>query len=164
MENGKNIYSENTPEIVELAKLSEAADQIENELFVKYDVKRGLRDLNGKGVLTGLTRISEIVAKEEKDGKSIPKDGELHFRGYDVKKLGDHIRMIQILKTRFGEADKEIAVNFHGGINLWAELPLPNDIYDYDKYLTPDYLLNKEEDEIEIKEDNTTNNKFKLVI
>ena len=54
MENGKNIYSENTPEIVELAKLSEAADQIENELFVKYDVKRGLRDLNGKGVLTGL--------------------------------------------------------------------------------------------------------------
>ena len=72
--------------------------------------------------------------------------------------------MIQILKTRFGEADKEIAVNFHGGINLWAELPLPNDIYDYDKYLTPDYLLNKEEDEIEIKEDNTTNNKFKLVI
>ena len=85
MENGKNIYSENTPEIVELAKLSEAADQIENELFVKYDVKRGLRDLNGKGVLTGLTRISEIVAKEEKDGKSIPKDGELYFRGYDVK-------------------------------------------------------------------------------
>ena len=64
MENGKNIYSENTPEIVELARLSEAADQIENELFVKYDVKRGLRDLNGKGVLTGLTRISEIVAKE----------------------------------------------------------------------------------------------------
>ena len=87
MENGKNIYSENTPEIVELAKLSEAADQIENELFVKYDVKRGLRDLNGKGVLTGLTRISEIVAKEERDGQSIPKDGELYFRGYDVKQL-----------------------------------------------------------------------------
>ena len=87
------------------------------------------------------------------------------YRGYDVKKLGDHIRMIQILKTRFGEADKEIAVNFHGGINVWAELPLPNDIYDYDKYLTPDYLLNKEdEDEIEIEEDNTTDNKFKLMI
>ena len=87
MENGKNIYSENTPQIVELAKLSEVADQIENDLFLKYDVKRGLRDLNGKGVLTGLTRISEIIAKEEVDGKSIPKDGELYFRGYDVKDL-----------------------------------------------------------------------------
>ena len=39
-----------------------------------------------------------------------------------LRTLGDHIRMIQILKTRFGEADKEIAVNFHGGINMWAEL------------------------------------------
>jgi hypothetical protein len=36
--------------------------------------------------------------------------------------LQNHIRMVQILKTRFGEADKEIAVNFHGGINVWIEL------------------------------------------
>lgn len=86
-------------------------------------------------------------------------------RGYDVKTLGDHIRMIQILKTRFGEADKEIAVNFHGGINVWAELPLPNDIYDYTKYLTPDYLLKKEGDEdVSIEEDSTVENKFKLII
>jgi hypothetical protein len=87
-------------------------------------------------------------------------------RGYDIKKLGDHIRMIQILKTRFGEADKEIAVNFHGGINMWAELPLPNDIYDYDKYVTPDYLLNKNKDEDEnIEEDKSKKeNKFKLII
>ena len=86
------------------------------------------------------------------------------YRGYDIKKLGDHIRMVQILKTRFGEADKEIAVNFHGGINVWRELPLPNEIYDYDKYITPDYLLNNNEDEEEIKEDNSTNNTFKLII
>ena len=86
------------------------------------------------------------------------------YRGYDIKKLGDFIRIIQFLKTRFGSCDVEIAVNYQGKINVWAELPLPNDIYDYNKYLTPDYLLNKEEDEIEIKEDNTTNNKFKLVI
>ena len=73
MDLGKGYYSDNTPEIVELSKLSEAADQIENDLFIKYDVKRGLRDLNGKGVLTGLTRISEIIAKEVVDGKKFLK-------------------------------------------------------------------------------------------
>jgi hypothetical protein len=86
------------------------------------------------------------------------------YRGYDVKKLGDHIRMLQILKTRFGEADKEIALNFHGGINMWAELPLPGDIYDYDKYVTPDYLLNNETTDEKIKEDNTEKQQFKLII
>ena len=81
------------------------------------------------------------------------------YRGYDIKKLGDHIRMIQILKSRFGESDIEIAVNFHGGINLWKELPLPSDIYDYDKYVTPDYIMCKDEDEN--KEETNT---FKLLI
>lgn len=85
------------------------------------------------------------------------------YRGYDVKKLGDHIRIFQILKTRFGEADKEIALNYHGGINEWAELPLPNDIYDYDKYTTPDYLLKKDNDEKEIK-DNKKETSFKLLL
>ena len=74
MDTGKNIYSENTPEIVELSKLAEAGDMIDNELFYKYDVKRGLRDLNGKGVLTGLTRISEIIAKKEENGETIIED------------------------------------------------------------------------------------------
>lgn len=84
------------------------------------------------------------------------------YRGYDVKKLGDHIRILQILKTRFGEADKEIALNFHGGINIWAELPLPNDIYDYDKYVTPDYLLETTDDYEEIKDNEKQ--QFKLII
>ena len=87
------------------------------------------------------------------------------YRGYDVKKLGDHIRMIQILKTRFGSADIEIGVNYHGDVNEWFELPLPNDIYDYDKYLTPDYILKKDVDDEEIEEvDNSTKNEFKLLI
>ena len=86
------------------------------------------------------------------------------YRGYDVKRLGDHIRMIQILKTRFGEADVEIAVNFHGGVNVWAELPLPNEIYDYSKYTTPDYLINKENKDEEIEEDKSQKNNFKLII
>ena len=82
------------------------------------------------------------------------------YRGYDVRKLGDHIRMIQILKSRFGESDIEIAVNFHGGINLWKELPLPSDIYDYDKYTTPDYLLEKDE----VKEEDNKKSDFKLIL
>ena len=85
------------------------------------------------------------------------------YRGYDIKKLGDFIRIIQFLKTRFGSCDVEIAVNYQGKINVWAELPLPNDIYDYDKYITPDYLLLKKDEE-EIKEDNTQKQQFKLII
>lgn len=69
------------------------------------------------------------------------------YRGYDIKKLGDHIRMVQILKTRFGSADIEIGVNYHGDINEWKELPLPNEIYDYDKYTTPDYILDVDKKE-----------------
>lgn len=79
------------------------------------------------------------------------------YRGYDVKKLGDHIRVIQILKTRFGSSDVEIGVNYHGDINEWKELPLPSEIYDYDKYLTPDYLINEDKKE-------ETNSDFKLII
>ena len=86
------------------------------------------------------------------------------YRGYDIRKLGDRIRIFQILKTRFGGTDVEIAVNYHGDVNIWYELPLPNDIYDYDKYTTPDYLLNKDDEDINIEEDNITENKFKLTI
>ena len=86
------------------------------------------------------------------------------YRGYDVKTLGDHIRMVQILKTRFGTADIEVAVNYHGDVNEWCELPLPNEIYDYEKYLTPDYIINNKEDEEEIEEDNSNDSTFKLII
>ena len=55
-----NSYSEITPEILDLAQMSEKASQINAELYKKYDVKRGLRDISGKGVLAGLTEIGEI--------------------------------------------------------------------------------------------------------
>lgn len=84
-----NIFSEITPDIVRLAQKSEAADIIDTELFSKYDVKRGLRDLNGKGVLAGLTRISDVRATEIINGESHPCHGRLFYRGYDVKDLVD---------------------------------------------------------------------------
>ena len=82
-----NIYSEVTPDIVHLAGMAQQADIIDTELFTKYDVKRGLRDLNGKGVLAGLTNISDVRAKEIIDGVEAPAHGRLFYRGYDVKDL-----------------------------------------------------------------------------
>ncbi|MCR5792491.1 MAG: citrate/2-methylcitrate synthase [Lachnospiraceae bacterium] len=61
--------------------------QIDAELFDTYGVKRGLRDKNGKGVLSGLTNISKIESYKEVDGKSIPCDGRLLYRGYDINDL-----------------------------------------------------------------------------
>lgn len=82
-----NVFSEVTPDIVRLAKMSEKADIIDSELFTKYDVKRGLRDLNGKGVLAGLTNISDVRAKKIVDGVEVPEHGRLFYRGYDIKDL-----------------------------------------------------------------------------
>ena len=82
-----NIYSEVTPDIVHLAGMAQQADIIDTELFAKYDVKRGLRDLNGKGVLAGHTNISDVRAKEIIDGVEVPAHGRLFYRGYDVKDL-----------------------------------------------------------------------------
>ena len=63
-------------------------DSISDKLFKEYGVNRGLRDVNGKGVLTGLTNISEIVSyAEDENGNRTPKDGELWYRGYNVNSL-----------------------------------------------------------------------------
>lgn len=80
-------FSEITPEILALSKLCVEKDTVDPELFTKYEVKRGLRDLNGKGVLTGLTDISEICSSKMVDGKSVPCDGKLYYRGIDVEEL-----------------------------------------------------------------------------
>lgn len=82
-----NIFSDITPDIVRLANLSQEAGIIEQELFTKYEVKRGLRDINGKGVLAGLTRISDVRANKTENGKQIPIPGRLFYRGYDVEDL-----------------------------------------------------------------------------
>lgn len=63
-------------------------DTISDSLFQEYGVNRGLRDVNGKGVLTGLTNISKIVSfKDDENGNTVPCDGELWYRGYNVKTL-----------------------------------------------------------------------------
>ena len=62
-------------------------DLIQNDLFTKYNVKRGLRDLNGNGVLAGLTNVSMIQSKENIDGEIRPCHGKLFYRGYNIYDL-----------------------------------------------------------------------------
>lgn len=61
--------------------------RIDPNLYQEYDVKRGLRDADGKGVLTGLTEISDVTAYEIVDGKRIPADGNLYYQGINVQNL-----------------------------------------------------------------------------
>ncbi len=76
-----------TPEIMYLAELCEKSNAIEKDLYTKYDVKRGLRDVNGKGVLAGLTNISDVCATKEVNGEIVPCAGSLYYRGYNIKDL-----------------------------------------------------------------------------
>ena len=84
-------YSANTPEINRLAEKMVGNSAIDTDLYTKYNVKRGLRDIDGKGVLTGLTNISTILQNKEVDGKLVPCDGELYYRGYNVNDIIDGI-------------------------------------------------------------------------
>lgn len=94
----KRDFSIITPQIADLSGICIENNQIEQQLYSKYAVNRGLRDLNGNGVLTGLTEISEIKSKEIVGGKSVPCDGELIYRGYDINDLVNDF----ITDDRFG--------------------------------------------------------------
>jgi len=84
----KNISQINA-EIKKLAHLCEDNSTIDPTLYEKYDVKRGLRDLSGKGVLAGLTDIADIISFKEVDGREVPCEGKLYYRGIDVEEIVD---------------------------------------------------------------------------
>ena len=87
-----------TPEIAALTQKCIETSTIDQNLYDEMMVKRGLRDQNGKGVLTGLTHISNIVAFDEIDGKRIPRDGLLEYRGINIRDLVDGF----VAEDRFG--------------------------------------------------------------
>ena len=70
-----------------MARKCEENNTIDKELYTKYEVKRGLRDLNGKGVLAGLTNISDVCAKKVVNGEEVPCAGSLYYRGYNIKDI-----------------------------------------------------------------------------
>lgn len=116
--------SELTPEIERLAGLCTQSGKIDASLYEKYDVKRGLRDINGKGVLTGLTEISEIYSSKVIDGKEVPCPGELYYRGYDIKKLVNGF----LSEGRFGFEETVYLL-------IFGELPNSGQLEDFSRVL-----------------------------
>ncbi len=82
-------FSEITEDIKILSDLCVSNSSINPELYYKYDVKRGLRDRFGKGVLTGLTEIGEVKAYTIDDDEMVPCEGKLYYRGIDIEKIVD---------------------------------------------------------------------------
>ena len=115
-----NDYNAITPEILKYSDYCVGNCRIEPQLYIEHKVNRGLRDLNGKGVLTGLTEISEIVSKKNVDGEEVPCPGHLYYRGYDVEKLVEGF----IRDNRFGF--EEIAY-----LLLFSELPSESELAEF---------------------------------
>lgn len=99
--------------LAEYAALCREADKIDLQLFDEYGVQRGLRDKNGNGVLSGLTNISRIESFKIEDGKKVPCDGKLWYRGYDCIELvngfkGNHFGFEEVAYLLlFGELPTE---------------------------------------------------------
>ena len=117
-------YSDIIPEINELAEKIQANSVIDPGLYNKFDVKRGLRDLDGKGVLTGLTDISTIKQNKLVDGKLVPCDGELYYRGYNVNDIVGGI----LEDNRFGFEEVVYLL-------LFGEMPTAQQLKDFRELL-----------------------------
>lgn len=85
--------------ISELAETARKSTYIDNEFYNRFDVKRGLRDNNGKGVLIGLTEISDIQAfRTDENGNRVPMEGQLYYRNYAIEQLVEGF----VSEKRFG--------------------------------------------------------------
>lgn len=80
-------FSDITKELVDLSEICRKNGTIDPDLYVKYEVKRGLRDINGKGVLTGLTDISRIQSYTTVDCEMVPCEGKLYYQGVDIEDI-----------------------------------------------------------------------------
>ena len=119
-------FSKVTEDIARLSELAEKASYIDPKLYTKYDVKRGLRDITGAGVLVGITNISEINAfRDGQDGERIPIDGELFYRGYNIQEV---IRN-QDFNSHFGFEECSYLL-------LFGELPNKEQLDEYKQILS----------------------------
>lgn len=103
--------------------LCQKHDIVQPELYQKYGVKRGLRDEQGRGVLTGLTNISDITAFREENGEKIPCDGQLLYRGYDVKDLVK------------GSMNKRFVFEEGAYLLLFGELPKEEELHEFQRII-----------------------------
>jgi citrate synthase len=116
--------AENYDEIQNLTKLCIDNSYIDPELYGKFEVKRGLRDINGKGVLAGLTEIGEVKAYVIEDSELIPCEGKLYYRGIDIEQIVDGF----MNEKRFGF--EEVAY-----LLLFGEMPSHDDEKKFKKIL-----------------------------
>lgn len=98
--------------------------EINLDLYTEYDVKRGLRDANGNGVLTGLTEISDVIGHRNKEGKKVPCDGELYYQGYNVMHLVESFR------------GKRFAFEETTYLLLFGNLPTKEQLKNFEEILT----------------------------
>lgn len=124
-------YSELTPKLYDYTKLSEKNYQIDPSLYAKYEVKRGLRDNSGKGVLAGLTKIAEVKSYTIDDGDMIPCPGKLYYHGIDMESIvhgfekDDRFGFEEVTYLLlFGELpNKEQLTNFCKDLSYYQDLP-----------------------------------------
>ncbi len=119
-----NPFSKITPEISELSNLCKKNSLIDPTLYDKYEVKRGLRDISGKGVLAGLTGISDIISSKSINGEEHPCEGKLYYRGIDVENIITGISR----ENRFGF--EEVAY-----LLLFGELPDAKELNRFNRIL-----------------------------
>lgn len=124
--------STNDKRIQALAQQCVNNGDIEKELYQQYNVYIGLRDINGKGVLTGLTDISEIRQNKIVDGKAVPTDGKLFYRGINVEDIINGC----IADDRYGF--EEITY-----LLLFGKLPTADQLSDFMKLLSDSRVLPK---------------------
>ncbi len=122
--NEANLIVKYSHRISELSRLSTTNNNIDSSMYEKYDVKRGLRDKNGKGVLCGLTEISEVTSWETKDGVRTPIPGVLCYRGYNVKDLVKSC----IEEKRFGFEETVYLL-------LFGQLPTEDELAEFSEML-----------------------------
>lgn len=107
-----------------LSFLAEQNDPIDQGLYQKYDVKRGLRYADGRGVLVGLTRVGDVVGYEMVNGKKTPIPGKLIYRGYNIEDLVSDV-----------EKQNEFAYEQTVYLLLFGELPTRKDLDDFRLFL-----------------------------
>ncbi|MEF8846388.1 MAG: citrate/2-methylcitrate synthase, partial [Bacteroidales bacterium] len=111
--------------IEKLTRCIEQSCKVDTELFKKYDVKRGLRNQDHTGVLVGLTNIGDVVGYEMRDGKPVPVEGQLYYRGLEVR---DIVKGFQEEK-RHGYEEAVYLL-------LAGELPKSSDLSEFKKYIS----------------------------
>lgn len=118
-------FSKVTPEITRLAEKSIEGYRIDPELYTQYDVKRGLRDINGNGVVAGLTNISTIKVLDSGDGAGNHGDGKLYYRGIDVEDIVSGF----IKEKRFGFEETVYLL-------LFGTMPTEHELADFKRIVT----------------------------